>query len=94
MLMHVGFFKHPQVGGQNQPTHWAHGALPLVLQYAPEHALVADYLHDDWDSDLVMTVLDSMRPGAGLRVDLLSSTIKAGDLTEPWFQVSGGASRM
>ena len=53
--------------------------------YAPEHALKGGYLYDDWDPDLIRTLVDGMTPRSA-RVDLQTFDYDA--LTERIKQVN------
>ena len=56
--------------------------------YKPEHALAGEYIHAQWDPDLVEEVLALCTP-QNMRVECQSSAIQAASLDErePWFDV-------
>ena len=74
---------------EEDPSDYVTGIATNLQRYPPEHCLSADFLHDEWDSELVGSILGLLVPGAA-RVDLQSSFFKGWvglDQEEPWFKI-------
>ena len=74
---------------EEDPSDYVTGIATNLQRYPPEHCLSAEFMHDEWDSELVGSILGLLVPGAA-RVDLQSSFFKGWgglDQEEPWFKI-------
>jgi len=74
---------------EEDPADYVTGIAANLLRYPTEHCLSADYVHEEWDEELVRNILKAMGPD-NARVELQSSFFKGWDgldREEPWFKI-------